>query len=314
MTKKILGVVCSFLILGVLYSGFESVDAREAFDVKDTEAILISATSLKMHDKPELKGDEAMLITDKAEIAKFVKLFDGNAKAVSHACGYHWRITFVRKSAEPTDLWFNQNCEEFEKNNEEICDTVQAKFSRIRKSPTHFVTEIGIDAGVSPDEALRTIREDANFDVFVLGDLDRRFPFVEIEATAVSDIPENRKLREKVEKENRTKAESVLTEESKHLGKSFSVLKNGDFKFKQGIYGGVKIEETLRMKIFFEVGTKLDDVEKNLKKAKFIKKSEPQVYFLQLVSENRFSESYTRQLSGKFPFIKEAFAFTSYPR
>lgn len=301
------------IIIGLLVV-FLSTNAfsQEKFNAKDTEAILISVAMLR--DKSELKGDEALLISDKAEIAKFVKLFDGNQKSRLHACGYQWRITFVRKSAEPTDIWFNQACEEFVKKSEEICETVQAKFSQIKKNPTHFVTDIGIDVNVPPDEVINKIKGIPNFKLFVLGDLDKRFPFIEIESKAVSEIPDDRKLWEKAKNETRQKAETILTDESKRLSQVFAVLKNGEFQPSMSMFGGGKIEENLKLKIFFQVGTKMEGIEKHLTEAKFIRKNEPQVYFLQLVTSNRFSDSSAKQLSQNFSFIKETFAYTSWTR
>lgn len=302
----------SCLILLILATA--SVFSQEKFDVKNTQAILISVTSEKMHDEPKPNGDEAALITDKDEIAKFVRLFDGNQKSVLHACGYQWRITFVRNSAEPFDIWFNQKCEQFERNTAEICETVQSKFAAIKKNPAHFVTEIGIDVNTLPDEAIARISENPNFKVFVLGDLDKRFPFVEIESKAVSEIPEDRRLWNKAKEDTRRKAEQILLNESKLISQKFAVLKNGRIELGMSICGGGKIEENLKMKVFFPVGTNLENIEKILTDTKFLKKEEPKVYFLQIVSKNKFSDSFGRKLTNEFPFIRETSVYTSYPR
>lgn len=291
-----------------------SVFAQETFDVKNTEAILITVASSDKHDKLMPNGDEAMWISDKNEIAKFVKLFDGNRESVMHACGYHWRITFIRNSAEPLDIWFNQNCEEFEKNTAEICETVQLKFNQIIKNPIHFVTEIGIDVNVSPDEALSKIKENPEYKTFLFSDPDERFPFVEIESKAVSEIPDDRSLWNKAKEETKRKAENILKDESKRLSQKFAVLKNGKIELAMSMFGGGKIEENLKMKIYFQVGTNLQNIEKNLSETKFLTKSEPKVYFLQIVSKNRFSKSFAEDLMKEFSFIKQTFAYTSYPR
>lgn len=290
------------------------VFAQETFNAKNTEAILISAVSSAVNDYPEIKGDEATLITDKNEIAKFVKLFDGNRKSVIHACGYHWRITFIRNSAEPFDIWFNQNCEEFEKNTAEICETVRSKFNQIKKNPTHFVTEIGIDVNTSPDEALGKLKENPDYKIFLFSDPDERFPFIEIESKAVSEIPDDRSLWDRAKEETRQRAEQILTDESKRLSKYFEVLKNGEIKLAMSMFGGGKIEENLKMKIYFQVGTKLQNIEKNLSETKFSTKGEPKVYFLQIVSKSRFSKSFGENLMRDFSFVKQTFAYTSYPR
>lgn len=304
-----------FLYCLIIFAfALSSVFAQEKFDVKNTEAILISVTSASMHDAPEPKGDEATLITDKNEIAKFVKLFDGNQKSVSHACGYHWRITFIRVSAEPFDIWFNQNCEEFEKNTAEICEVVQAKFSQTKKTPTHFITEVGIDVKTEPDEAINKLKENPDYRIFLFSDFDKRFPFIEIQSGAVSEIPDDRNLWNKAKEETRLRAEKILTDESKKLSQKFPVLKNGEIKLAMSMFGGGKIEENLKMKIYFQIGTNLQNIEQNLTDTKFLTKDEPQVYFIQILSKERYSESITDKLMKEFPFVKQTFAYTSYPR
>ncbi len=311
---KFIAYCLSFLFFAVVPAYSQEKFSREKFSVKNTKAILISAAMLEIHDKPKPAGDAAFLITDKNEITRFVKLFDEKSYAISHACGYHWRITFVGQSAETTEVWFNQNCEEFEKNTAEIYKLARAKFEQIKKNPTHFISEIGVDVNVSVEEAVKRINENPNFNAFILGDANKRFPFIEIEATAVSDIPEDRKLWDKAKEETRKKAEMLLIEESKRISQNFAVLKNDEFQFNKSMFGGGKIEESPCLKIYFQVGTKLDNIEKSLINSKIIKKAEPEVYFLQLVSKNRFSDLFSNQLLTDFPFIKQSFAYTSYAR
>jgi hypothetical protein len=300
----------------LLIFGSISVFSQEKFSVKNTEVILITATSADGHDKPNPVGNEALLITNESEIAKFVKLFDGNRKSMMHACGYHWRITFIRKSAEPLDVWFNQKCEEFEFNTAEICETVQSKFSEIKNSPTHFVTEVEIDVNTNPDDAIGKINKNPNYTAFVLGDLDNRLPFIEIESKAVSEIPEDRNLWNKAQENTRLTAEKILTEESKWLSQkfAFAVLKNGRIRRSMSMFGGGEIEENQKMKIYFQIGTNIENIEKSLTNTKFLGKAEPKIYYLQIISKNRFSESFREQLTKEFPFIKQVLVYTSYPR
>jgi hypothetical protein len=293
---------------------FSPIFSQETFDVKSTEAILITVASSDKHDKLKPNGDEAMWISDKNEIAKFVNLFDGNQKSVTHACGYHWRITFIRNSAEPFDIWFNQNCEEFEKNTAEICETVQSTFNQIKRNPTHFVTEIGIDVNNSPDEVLSKLKENPEYKIFLFSDPDKRFPFVEIESKAVSEITDDRSLWNIAKEKTKRNAENLLMDEAKRLSQKFAVLKNGEIKLAMSMFGGGKIEENLKMKIYFQVGTNLQNIEKNLTDTKFLTKGEPKVYFIQIVSKNRFSKSFGEDLMKDFSFIKQTFAYTSYPR
>lgn len=291
-----------------------SIVSQEKFDVKNAEAILISAASSAVNDYPEIKGDEANLITDKNEIEKFVKFFDGNQKSVLHACGYHWRITFVRSSAEPFDIWFNQNCEEFEKNTAEICEVVQSKFSQTMKNPTHFITEVGIDSKTAPDEAISKLKGNPDYRIFLFSDFDKRFPFVEIQSKAVSEIPDDRNFWNKAKEETRQRAEKILIDESKKLSHKFAVLKNGEINLSMSMFGGGQIEENLKMKIYFQIGTDLKNIEQNLTNTKFLAKGEPQVYFIQILSKERYSKSMADKLMKEFPFVKQTFAYTSYPR
>jgi hypothetical protein len=286
------------------------ISAQEKYNVKDTEAILISIASVKFFDAPEPQGDEAMLITDKAEITKFVKLFNSNSKSVTHACGYHWRITFVGKSAtSPTEIFFNQKCEEFVKNTAEICELVQTKFREIRASPTHFVTNLAIGVNITPAEAMLKLEENKNFVVFALDDPEKRFPSIEIEATAAGDIPENRKLWDKAKNETVKKIEMIFMREIEQIKKKYPVLKTGESYLARGMFGGGKIDETHRTKIIFAVGTNLNEIEKSLSAATVVQKTEPTTYFLQLVGTERFSPSMSVSFKENYSFVKSLSAY-----
>ena len=99
-------------------------------------------------------------------------------------------------------------------------------------------------------------------------------------------------------------------QEIEQIKKKYTVLKTDESKLTRGMLGGGKIEETHRAKVFFAVGTNLNEIEKSLSATKLFQKIEPITYFLQIVSTNKFSPNLSAAFTEKYPFIK---SILSYP-
>lgn len=280
----------------------------DIINVKNTQAVLISRTWMPLEGEPKTKGDEAALITDKSGVAILVNMFDGNAKAVSHAYGYHWRMTFVQRSGPPVDIYFNEKCEQFERNTAEICATMQALFREIRSSPKAFITNAGIDPGISPGEAMRRLGAVPGFKVFQLHDPDSRFPFIEIETSSAVDRTPGSPWKE-VEEKVTAKARDVLRRDIARIREKYRVERVRDFRRTGGIFGPYNVETTERVRVLFPVGTDITAVETTLMESKFLAKEVPEVYYLQMVGKERFPVSSKALRAGTSDFVKTISAY-----
>ncbi|MGI8542238.1 MAG: hypothetical protein ACR2MD_02015 [Aridibacter sp.] len=291
-----------FVLTGISCSTMASVGDK--FDVKNTKAILISVAMSEIHSSKKIIKDGGLLITDSKEIAKYVELFDGNSKAVSHACGYHWQITFQKEGAEQTEIYINQNCEEFNRSSREIHKFLKPKFDQIATKSEYFISNVAIDVNTSPEEAIQKLTENTNYKVFVLDNLENRFPSIEIQATAISDIPEDKKLWDEAKRKNSTKAENILRNEIEKIQSKYPVVKIDEIQSHYSSFGGGKIEERPTVRISFPIGTNLGDFERILKETIIKDKYIADTYTLQIVSKKRLSAIEIKQMSDMMPFIK----------
>lgn len=280
----------AFPLLLVLIFPAMLLAQQDTFKVKNTEAVLISRSWMPLEGEPKTKGDEASLITDRSGVAILVNMFDGNAKAATHACGYHWRMTFVQRTGPPVDIYFNEKCEQFARNTAEICAAMQALFSEIRTSPKAFITNAGFDPAVAPDEAMRRLGAVPGFKVFQLRDLDSRFPFIEIEASAAVDRTPGSPWKE-VEEKVTEKARETVRRDIARIREKYPVERIRDFQRTGGLFGPYNVETTERVRVLFPVGTDITAVETTLMESKFLAKEVPEVYYLQMVGTQRFPVS-----------------------
>jgi hypothetical protein len=260
-------------------------------------------------DGPQTKGDEAALITDKSGVAILVNMFDGNDKAVSHACGHHWRMTFVQRSGPPVNIYFNEKCEQFVRNTAEICATMQALFREIRTAPKAFITNVGIAPGTAPDEAMRRLAAMPGYRVFQLTDPDSRFPFIEIQAVATVGRPQDKTLPQKTTEEAHEKARNMLGRDIARIKEKYAIEKTGEFDWAGGSFDPYRIETNERVRVLFPVGTDIGAVEACLVESKLIEKKVPEVYYLQVVGREGFPVSAKALRAGTDNFFKTISAY-----
>ncbi len=258
----------------------------------------------EIHNSEKIVKDGGLLITKPDEISKFVELFNGNSKAVSHACGYHWQITFQKENAEQTEIFINQDCEEFTRNSREIRKFLKPKFDKIAKNPDYFISNIAVDVNTNPQEAIQKLTENTDHKVFVLDNPESRFPSIEVEARAILDIPENRNLWDDAQKKTRIKAENILRDEIKRIQDKYSIVKVDEIQSNYSSFGGGEIEERPKVKISFPIGTDLEGLGNILKESKITNKFIADKYDLQLVSKKRLSAEEIKKLSDTMAFIK----------
>jgi len=118
-----------------------------------------------------LKQNAALLITDYKEIQTNKKLFNLN-KSISHACGYHYSIKFFDKSNKIyDDIPFNQECEEFLRNNIGIQNKMKRYIELLETEPTHFIYNLKLTMNKNPYLAIETL-ESIGFNIYALDRLN----------------------------------------------------------------------------------------------------------------------------------------------
>jgi len=285
-----------------------SIFAQDEISVSNTHEILITPVRRSEFFGDSQKGDEAMLIRDKAEIAKFVALFDKNVQAKVHACGYHWRLTFFRSGLEPTEIYFNEQCEKFERNTDAICDIVQSKFRQTVTAPNRYLTNLEIDVNRTPEAAKGILTSQGAMFVVAL-DKIKRLPYVEIRASSSSQIPNERSLWD-IEKEKVIRqADQKLIGDLVRIREKYKVVEIGEINHGMSMFGGGEIFEQRRMNIYFDIGTDLASVGKLLNKSKVESTYSPVTYSMQILTEHRLTKADQEALQQKFSFVKAIEAY-----
>ncbi|MEO8572732.1 MAG: hypothetical protein ABI481_02095 [Pyrinomonadaceae bacterium] len=298
------GQIHCALFLFFLFIGLsDRTLAQEKIDVSNTREILISSVRESDLFQGQQKGDEALLITSRAEIAKFEALFNRNVQGKVHACGYHWRLTFYRAGAAPTEIFFNEKCEDFERHTGEICALVQGTFRRTVAHPNSYITNLDIDVNVLPEMAKDELTSKGRMRLLGLRDI-ARLPYVEIEASSTSSIPANRSLWNAEIAQTVQDADRALVNDIARIRARHHIVEIGEIMRGMSMFGGGKITEQRKVKLYFEVGSKLDDVGKGLNNSKVGSVVNPSEYTLQILSQLRPTKLEVEAMRKRFPFIK----------
>jgi hypothetical protein len=295
------------LLLLLLALAATDAFAEDRIDVSNTQEILITSERAAEKYRGRQKGDEALLIRDRSEIAKLVALFDKNVQGRVHACGYHWRITFYRGNLGPTEIFFNEECEKFERNTEQICEIVQAKFHETVVRPNAYVTNLDIDVKQLPELA-RQVLTNHGLRLVPLREV-RRYPSVELRASSRSVIPTDRSLWDKEKANVMLDADRALVNDISRIRASYNVIKIGDLMHGMSSFGGGEIVEERRVQLYFEVGASLENVGKMLNKSRVGSTVIPETYGLQVVTDHRLTRPEELELKKNFPFVKQVVPF-----
>jgi hypothetical protein len=276
---------------------------QDTINVSNTEEILITSVRRSEAFRESQKGDEALLIRDKSEIAKLVALFDKNVQHKVHACGYHWRLTFYKSSGNPTEIYFNEKCEEFDRNTEAICEIVQAKFRQTVEQPNAYISNVDIDVRVAPERAEAELNSKGRLRVLVLQPV-RRLPYVEIRATSTSSIPADRSLWNAEKTKVVQHADRILLTDIGRIRQKYNVVETGELMHGMSMFGGGKILEERRVKLYFDVGINIGNVGEILKESKVAETVSPTAYRLQILTGARLTEPEILKLKRDFPFVR----------
>jgi hypothetical protein len=280
-----------------------AVTAQDRIDVSNTTEILISSVRTSERFGKKQKGDEALLIRDKSEIAKFVSLLNNNLQGKVHACGYHWRLLFYRQGSATTEIYFNEDCEEFERNTAEICQTVQAAFNKTVTRPNAFLTTLKIDAAVPPETVEAELAAKNRMRVLSFRKTDR-LPRVELVASATSSIPDDQSLLQKVIAATILEADRFLVNDIARVREKLNTVEIGEIYSFVSRFGGGNITEERRVTLYFPIGTDLAAVGTGLNKSKVGETLVPTTYNLQVLTPSRLTKSERDELIKSFSFVK----------
>ena len=306
MTLHLQLIRLAILVL-VLVSAL-AVSAQERIDVSNTHEILITSVRMSEMFSGRQKGDEALLIQDKAEISKFVSLFQNNLQGNVHACGYNWRLTFFRNGSPPTEIYFNERCEEFEKNTGLICELVQAKFRQTITQPNAFASNVEVDVAVPPETAKTELATRGQLRLLSLRRIER-LPYVELTASSTSAIPPEKSRWNTAKANTILNADQALVNDIARIRQKYEVVEIGEIRLAMSSFGGGQIVEGRRVKIFFNVGADITDVGKILNKSTVSSTVKPDSYTLQILTTSRLTQSDSQELRTKFPFVKAISAY-----
>ena len=304
LLRRLFGCV-TLLVAG--HVGAALLIAQEPIDVSNTQEILITSVRTSERFRNKQKGDEALVIRDRAEIAKLVNLFQNNIQGTVHACGYHWRLTFFRNGNEATEIFFNEECEEFERNTELICQLVQDKFKQTVNKPNSFVSNLEVDVAAIPETAKAELSR-GSLRVLGLSPV-RRLPYVELRAASTSAIPADKALWNTEKAKVILDADQALVNDIARIRQRYDVVEVGEIMRATSMFGGGKIEEERRVRIYFKVGADMSGVVKVLNKSKVGETVKPETYSLQILTPTRLGPQAINDLTARFAFIKAVSAY-----
>jgi len=285
-----------------------AVSGQERIDVSNTREILITSVQMSEQFRGRQKGDEALLIQNQTEISKLTNLFQNNLQHKVHACGYNWRLTFLRNGSAPTEIYFNEKCEEFERNTELICELVQAKFRQTVTQPNAFVSNVQVDVAVPPDTAKNDLTTRGQLRLLSLDEIER-LPYVELKASATSAIPAEKSRWNTAKVNTVMEADQALVNDIARIRKKYEIVEIDEIKHGMSMFGGGQIVEGRRVKVYFNVGADLSEVGKVLNKSTVGETVKPESYTLQILTTTRLTESDGQELRTKFSFIKGISAY-----
>ncbi|PYT01314.1 MAG: hypothetical protein DMF63_00225 [Acidobacteria bacterium] len=291
-------------ILVLLLTFCSIVFSQDRIDVSNTQEILVTSVMKSERFGNQQKGDEALLIRDKAEVQRFVALFNNNLQAKVHACGYNWRLTFYRSAgAPPTEVYFNENCEEFERNTGPICELVQKTFKQTVTKPNAFLTNLKIDVTAAPDVARDDLSSKGHLRVLSLRHV-QRLPYVELLASSTSPIPKDKSLWNAEKAKTVLVADQILVNDIARVRSKYHVVDIDEIRHSKSISVVDKIFEERRVALYFDVGTDIGSVGKSLNLSKVGSTVVPDAYEIQILTAARVTEPEKQELMKKFSFVK----------
>ncbi|HEX6190696.1 MAG TPA: hypothetical protein VFZ40_21775 [Pyrinomonadaceae bacterium] len=271
---------------------------EESRDINSTHAILISKYMI-------LSGEEALLITNADEINRLVRLFRNN-RTVPHACAYHWNLWFRQSITKAVPFSHNEDCEIYLTQSKQVNSLLRTYFYTIKRKPTHFISNLRVQASIEPVEAARSL-EDAHHKVFFFRGDEQRLPYIKVQATSISKLPKSRQEWNRANIRNLEIAKNRLREAIQHFQSKYEVVRTTRLDNRYSRFGQ-EIEHRVEATIYFSYGSNIEriDVPRGIET---LERRTPSHYILQLVSEERFSDDFKKRIMTGHRFVLDVFPF-----
>jgi DNA-binding transcriptional MerR regulator len=254
----------------------------------------------------------ALLIQDKKQIDKIQKLFQDNGR-IGHACGYHYVLQFWSNSdAHIESIAFNQDCEEFHKNNRKIQSIMQGAIKQLETQPPHYIYNLKVPVSTNPPAILQAFSAHHDLNLFFLNGTSAHYTSLTFTYSQISPIVEleDRSKWPAEQDENKRKALEKFETIIQQIETVTEIKERGDISFPMQSFGAGKIEHKGQITLRFDNGTNLEKIKEIITHHQAEVKSEytPEHHFVQLVHESNDLNK-IREITEVFDFIEGVYEY-----
>lgn len=294
--KIILTVTSLTFIVGLL---FAFSGQRIPFTIGKTKYIVVKNAFFNRSNI--YKPNAALLITDTKEIVNNENLFLDN-RTYGHACGYHYAIQFwASPDDQIDDIPFNQECEEFLRNNSKIQSKMKSYIKQLETNPTHYIYNLQIPVTIEPKEVLKYF-DNSGLHLFFMEGVSNHYTtlgFTYIQVTPIKELVDRSKWQGEQDNnaKNAIKNINAIIDSIKTVA---TIIEQSEISFPMQSFGGGTIDHQGAISLKFKNGTDLkqikDIIERN--NGKVGSENNPQYYYLQLVDTSDNLETVKEKLNN----------------
>jgi hypothetical protein len=294
--KIILTVTSLTFIVGLL---FAFSGQRIPFTTGKTKYIVVKNAFFNRSNI--YKPNAALLITDTKEIVNNEKLFLDN-RTYGHACGYHYAIQFwARPDDQIDDIPFNQECEEFLRNNSKIQSKMKSYIKQLETNPTHYIYNLQIPVTIERKEVLKSF-DNSGLHLFFMEGVSNHYTtlgFTYIQVTPIKELVDRSKWQGEQDDnaKNAIKKINAIIDSIKTVA---TIIEQSEISFPMHSFGGGTIDHQGAISLKFKNGTDLkkikDIIERN--NGKVGSGNNSQYYYLQLVDTSDNLETVKENLKN----------------
>ena len=269
------------IVLGVLLA-FNKKDLFP-FSKKTKYVIVKSAFTLP---SAILKPNAALLIDNEKKVSESEKLFLGN-KRYLHACGYHYEIQFWSSHKNLIDIFpYNQECEEFYRNNKKIHAFMAKHIKILETNPTHYIYNLQIPISYQPSEVFHVLNKNG-IQIFFMDDTLKRYPaltFSYFHKISISQANSSQKWDEQINNNKQLiiKRIKLIIDSIKMIS---PVIKQSDISFPFMGFGNGEINVQGQVDLKFYTDAYFSEVKAIIERNKGTIKREkiPKYYYIQAI-------------------------------
>jgi hypothetical protein len=305
-TKIILIVSLLTFIIGVLFA----YNGQRIFFLKGKTKYIVVMNAF-FNPSKIYKPNAAILITKEQEIAYNEKLFINN-NPIGHLCGYHYRIQFWNSPENQIkNVPFNQECEVFLRNNDQIQLKMKSYFKILETKPTHYIYNLQISGIFEPKEILKSF-ENTGFHLFFMDGVTNHYPTLEftyLQVTPIKNIDDRTKWQSEQD-ENQKRAIHKINAIVDTIKNITTIIEQTNISFPFESFGGSTIQHKGAITLKFKNGSDLHKVKEIIERnnGKVTKEHYPEYYYVQLVDKSENLEEIKQKLKN-FKMITHIFEY-----